>query len=184
MNRAVFFDRDGIIVKNINGVAPKKSNDLELILEAISVIKKLQRRKYKVVIISNQPDIALGKINENTKEEIQKGFEILLKKKGISANIYYCFHHPQGIVKKYSQDCNCRKPKIGMFVQAIDDHKIDPLKSYIVGDRATDVKAGILVGIKTILFDPINFEQDYLLRYQVKPDFMIKKLSDIMGIIK
>ncbi len=184
MNKAVFFDRDGVIVKNVDGVAPMKPENLELILESVPIIKKLQKKGYAVVVISNQPDVALGKINENTKEELQKKFEALLKKNSISASIYYCFHHPQSVVKKYSIDCDCRKPKLGMLIQAIHDHKIDPSRSYIVGDRVTDIKTGILAGVKTILFDPKNSEQDYLLRYQVKPDFIIKKLSDVMGIIK
>lgn len=185
MKKAVFLDRDGVIVKNINGEAPTRVSALELLPQIISIIFKLQKQKYEIIIISNQPDVAMGAITEQTKNELIKKFEKLLKENNISVDgIYYCFHHPQGIIKKYAEDCNCRKPRPGMLLKAISDHNIDPKKSFFIGDRATDVKAGNLVGVQTILFDPNDSEKNYLLEYKVKPDFIIKKLPEVMKIIK
>lgn len=184
MKKAVFFDRDGVIVKNVDGEAPKKVDDLKLNLESIPVMKRLKEKGYNVFVVSNQPDVALGKINENIKKILIKKFAELLRKKNISTSIYYCFHHPRGVIKKYTKDCNCRKPKPGMLLKAIHDHKVDTSKSFIIGDRATDIKAGNLAGVKTILIDPGNSEQNYLMQYQIKPDFTIKKLSEVIRIIK
>ena len=185
MNRAVFLDRDGVIVKNIDGEAPTRVSDLELIPQIIPVILKLQKRGYKIIIVSNQPDVAQGIITEDTKKGLVKEFEKLLKEYKLSIDgIYYCFHHPQGVIKKYTKVCDCKKPKPGMLLKAIHDHKIDPKKSFMIGDRASDIKAGSLVGVKTVLFDPENSEQDYLLEYKVRPDFTIKKLSEAVEIIK
>lgn len=184
MNKAVFLDRDGVIVKNIEGQAPRTPQDLRLTLDSVPLIKKLQEKGYKIFVVSNQPDRALGLIDEKNKKAMLKKFEALLKKNNINVDgIYYCFHHPQGILKKYAKDCNRRKPKPGMLLKAIRDYKIDPAKSYIIGDRATDVKAGSLSSIKTILIDPRNSEVNYLLEYNVRADFRIKKLSDALDII-
>lgn len=184
MNKAVFVDRDGVIVKNIDGEAPKRVDDLKLNLESIPVMKRLKEKGYNIFVVSNQPDVALGKINENVKKTLLKKFAELLRRNNITVGIYYCFHHPRGVIKKYTKDCNCRKPKPGMLLKAIHDHKINTSKSFIIGDRATDIKAGNLAGIKTILLDPNNSEQNYLLEYNAKPDFTIKKLSDVIRIIK
>ena len=181
--KAVFFDRDGILVKNINGEAPKRVYDLALITETIPVILDLQKKSYKTIIISNQPDMALGNINERVRKGLVKKFEKLLKGANIPMDIYYCFHHPDGIVEKYRKICNCRKPKPGMILKAIKKYNIDAKRSYLVGDRATDIKAGNLAGIKTILIDPENLERNYLLQYKVKPDFIIKKIDKILNII-
>lgn len=184
MKKAVFFDRDGVVVKNVEGIAPTKVQDLELILGSVPVIKRLQKNGYKIFIVSNQPDIALGKIDEKTRKALVKKFEKLLKEYKLSANgIYYCFHHPRGIIKKYSKDCDCRKPKPGMLLKAIHDDKIEPAKSFIIGDRATDIKAGSLAGVKTILLDPKDSQQNYLLEYNVKPDFVIKRLPEAIKIL-
>lgn len=184
MQRAVFLDRDGVIVKKVDGEAPIQVKDLELFLKSVPVIKKLNERGYKIFVVSNQPDVALGRIDEKTKKALVKKFEALLKNNDIKVDgIYYCFHHPKGVIKKYSKVCNCRKPKPGMLLKAIRDYKIDPAKSYIIGDRATDVKAGSLATIKTILIDPRNSEVNYLLQYNVRADFRIKKLSDALDII-
>ena len=184
MNKAIFLDRDGVIVKNVGGEAPLRVSDLELIPETILVILELKKRGYKIIIVSNQPNYAQGMISEGTKTRLVKKFEKLLKENSLDVDaIYYCFHHPQGVVKKYSKYCDCKKPKPGMILKAIKKYKIDPTKSYIAGDRATDIKAGNSAGVKTILLDPENAEVNYLLEYQVNPDFVVKKITDILNII-
>ncbi len=183
MNKAVFLDRDGVIVKNINGEASRKASDLKLIKSSIPVIKKLQKKGFVVIVVSNQPDISLGLIDEKTKEEIAKKFRELLSKEKINLDIYYCFHHANGVFKKYAKNCSCHKPKPGMLLRAINKYNIDPKLSYIVGDRASDIKAGSLVGVKTILVDPKHQEKKYLQQYNVEPKFIIKKIDEVLNII-
>lgn len=185
MEKAVFFDRDGVVVKNIGGVAPTNVKDMELISESITLITELQKRGYKIFIVSNQPDVALGIIDEKTKNSLIKRFEDLIEENNLQLNgIYYCFHHPKGLVKKYAKECNCKKPKQGMLSKAILDHNIDFAKSFIIGDRASDIKAGSLAGVKTILLDPERAEETYLLEYNVRPDFIIGRLSQVLEIIE
>lgn len=185
MNKAVFFDRDGVIIKKIAGEAPTKISDLELIPEAIPVISELKNKGYKIIVVSNQPNVAQGIITEEVNNGLVKKFEKLLKENNINVDgVYYCFHHERGVVKKYIRICNCKKPKPGMLLKAMRDHKIDPKESYMVGDRALDIKAGSLAGVKTILIDPENSEKFYLLEYKAKPDFVIKKLTNVLNIIK
>ncbi len=183
MKRAVFLDRDGIMVENVNGKAPIKASDLKLINISIQVIKRLQKKGFKVIVVSNQPDIALGLISEKIKIKLVKKFKELLLKKNIKIDIYYCFHHIQGINIKYKKNCTCHKPKPGMLLKAIDKYNIDPKLSYMIGDRASDIKAGNLAGVKTILFDPNKQEKKYLEEYRAEPDFIINEINEVLNII-
>lgn len=183
MEKAVFLDRDGVIVENINGEAPTKASDLKLINISIQVIKRLQKKGFKVIVISNQPDVALGLISEKTKTELVRKFKELLLKENIKIDIYYCFHHARGINIKYTKNCSCHKPKPGMLLKVINKYDIDPKLSYMVGDRASDIKAGSLAGVRTVLLDPNGQEKRYLEEYKVEPDFIIKKINEVLNII-
>lgn len=184
LHKAIIFDRDGIFVKKINNEAPVKISELKLIPEIIPVVKKIKELGFLAIITSNQPDIALGKINEKTKTALENKFEKLLKKNKIPVDvIYYCHHHAQGVVPKYTKVCQCRKPKPGMITRTINKFRINRENSFMVGDRASDVKAGEGAGVKTILFDPNNSQKDYLIENNAHPDYNVKELSDIIPII-
>lgn len=181
---AVFFDRDGIIVKPINGEAPTTLEQIELLPDIITVIKGAKEKGYLVFVISNQPDIALGLIDEKTKDEMESKFVDLLKNQSVEMDrIYYCRHDKNGTNPKYSTDCDCRKPKPGLLILAKKEFSVDMEKSFMVGDRASDVKAGKLAGTKTILFDPQNLQEEYLKEHKIKPDFEIEELWQILQII-
>lgn len=184
MIKAIFLDRDGVIVKNVNREAPMKVPELKLIPESIPLLIGIKQKGYKIFIVSNQPDMALGKISDETRKSLLKKFKTLLMKDNLQVDgIYYCFHHPEGLVKKYAMNCTCRKPKPGMLLKAIQAYNVNVSNSYMVGDRATDVKAGKGSGLKTILFDAENLETGYLSEYQVTPDFLVKRLTEILDII-
>lgn len=182
--RAVFLDRDGIIVQLVNGEAPQTPEQLALIEESILVIGESKKRGFLVIIVSNQCDIAKGVINKETRLALEERFRDLINQTGLPIDaIYYCHHHPEGVVPEYTQDCDCRKPKPGMLLQAAQDFDIDLKKSYIVGDRASDVKAGKTAGTKTILFDPGNTQGKYLEELEVSPDHRVQSLLEISKII-
>lgn len=184
MRRAIFLDRDGIIVQPILGEAPTEVSRLKLIPEIIPVIKKAKKLGNLIFVVSNQPDIALGVIDEETKNKMEKKFVKLLKEHKITMDkIFYCHHDPKGKNFKYSFDCECRKPKPGMLISAKNEFNIDMEKSFIVGDRASDVKAGKTAGVKTILFDPENLQKKYLVEHSIKADFTISNLSEILNLI-
>jgi D-glycero-D-manno-heptose 1,7-bisphosphate phosphatase len=181
---AVFFDRDGIIVKSVNGEAPTTPEELELIPEIIMVLKKTREKGYLMLVASNQPDVALGLISEETKNRMEEKFVSLLSAQGIVVDrIYYCHHDERGTNPKYSIVCDCRKPKPGLLLRGIEEFDIDKEKSFMIGDRASDVKAGIRGGVKTILFDPKREQDDFLFQHEIKPDYEIDELWQILQII-
>lgn len=184
MNKAFFLDRDGIITKTVNGDAPKRLQDLSLIREIIPVIKGAHSKEYINIIVSNQPDVAQGHISEKRCRALEIRLEELLKNHELPVDaIFYCHHHPEGVIAKYAIDCDCRKPKAGMLLRATKKFNIDLKKSYFIGDRASDVKAGKDAGVRTILFDPQRWQEPYLREHNVKPDYTINKLRQALNII-
>lgn len=183
-NKTVFLDRDGILVKLINTEAPRDPKDMELIPEILPVVKKLHKDGFLIIIVSNQPDIALNKINETTKNALKKRFEELLIQNNVLIDaIYYCNHHPNSVNQKYPKNCACRKPKPGMILNAHKKFNIDLPHSFMIGDRASDIKAGALVNTKTILYDPNHVKDQSLKELRVEPDYIISKLDQILSII-
>lgn len=146
---AVFIDRDGTINKDVDNLS--KIEDLEIFPLAIKAVKLLNKYKIPAIIVTNQPVVARGLVDEqwlyNTHEEIIAKFN----SGGAKINrIYYCPHHSNANVAKYRIICECRKPGTGMLKQASKDFNVDLKKSYIVGDSFRDVEAGKRVGATTI----------------------------------
>ena len=140
--KTVFLDRDGIINKNRPDYV-KTIDELE-ILEVAESIKKLKDNGFLVVVISNQSAINRGLTNHENVKQIHSTIQEYLKKNGTKIDaFYYCPHRPD-------EDCDCRKPKPGLFKKAIAELKIDPKSSWLVGDRDSDIQAGQSVGCKTI----------------------------------
>ncbi len=181
---ALFLDRDGIIILPIDKEAPQKPEQLQIIPTIIPVINAAQESGYLTIIVSNQPDIALGKIDHKTLTELENRFQYLLKINHISIDgEFYCYHHEKGVIDEYSQVCDCRKPKPGLLLKAAKDFNIDLTSSFMLGDRASDIKAGHQAGTKTILFDPLNTQSQHLKKHAVKPDYYTKNLQEVINII-
>lgn len=143
--KAIFLDRDGTINK-YNGFI-NKVEDFNLCDNVSSTIKKINSSEYLAIVITNQPVIARGECNVSTLNTIHKKMETLLGKDGAYIDaIYYCPHHPdkgfENEVKELKIDCNCRKPKIGLLLKAVDDFNIDLKESFFIGDSDIDVKTG------------------------------------------
>ncbi|MEJ5172796.1 MAG: D-glycero-beta-D-manno-heptose 1,7-bisphosphate 7-phosphatase [Hydrogenothermaceae bacterium] len=148
--KAVFLDRDGVI--NVDRGYVHKIEDFEFYPNVFEALKKLQDAGFKLFIVTNQSGIAVGYYTE---EDFIKLTEYMLKefeKEGISIEkVYYCPHHENGIVPKYSFKCDCRKPESGMIRQAIEDFGVDPTKSFLIGDKENDIIAAHKESIKAIL---------------------------------
>jgi len=144
MRRAVFLDRDGTLNKTnvINGVPhpPNSLEELVFIPGVHSAIKIISGKGYIPIIVTNQPDVARGKISIEIVNTINS---IVSSNLGIK-HIYTCFH--DGI-----DNCNCRKPKPGLLLQAALELEIDLSKSLMIGDRALDVQAGYSAGCSSYL---------------------------------
>lgn len=183
--KAIFLDRDGIITRSVLEEAPTKISQLKLTPQVIPVLKDLKKLGFSLVIIPNQPDITLGRIDESTKKKLKKRFLKLTQRAGVKFDgVYYCHHHPLATNPKYRLDCNCRKPRPGMIFQAARHLGLDLTKSVVVGDRASDIKTGKDANLKTILLHQANSQTEYLKKLKIVPDFIIFNLSEIFPIIQ
>jgi len=170
-NKAVFLDRDGVINKvvyhkNIDKPSSPWSIDEFKIIKGIKKpLDKLKEMGFLLFIISNQPDIARGNIKKGTIEKINK---IIYEKFPIT-EIKTCPHDDK-------DNCNCRKPKIGMILDLQKKYDIELRQSYIIGDTIKDLKTGENAKITTILIDR-KYNQN------IKTEFREKSLDDAVKII-
>lgn len=150
MNKAVLLDRDGTI--NIDKNYLYKAEDFEFTHKAVEALELLQKQGYKIVIVTNQSGIARGYYTEEDVALLHEWLKKYLSEKGIQLDgIYYCPHHPDGVIKKYAMKCNCRKPALELYYKAISELDIDPDASFAVGDNFRDLEICKETGVKGIL---------------------------------
>lgn len=149
--KAVFLDRDGTINKYVGFLT--KPEQFELIDGAAEAIRKINKSGYLAIVVTNQPVIARGDCTFEELKTIHDKMETELGKEGAFVDaIYVCPHHTdkgfEGERPEYKCDCNCRKPKAGLLLQAAKDFNIDLSESYMIGDGDNDVLAGENAGVK------------------------------------
>ena len=149
--KAIFLDRDGTINKYVGFL--RNIDDFELIEGVSEAIRKINQSGYLAIVVTNQPVIARGEVSWEELHEINKKMETLLGKDGAYIDgVYICPHHPdkgfEGERPEYKFDCDCRKPKPGLLLQATRDFNIDLSQSYMIGDSERDVEAGMAAGCK------------------------------------
>lgn len=181
MNRAVFLDRDGTIIQENN--YNYRKDQLRLISKAAGAIKLLNQKDFKTIIITNQAGVAKGYYSE--KDTIL--FNQLMIKELESQNakidaIYCCYHHPEAKLVEYKIDCDCRKPKPGMLKKAEKELDIDIKRSYIIGDKKSDIDAGNSIGCRTILV-LTGYGKDEIRKYDIECDYIAKDLYDAVEIL-
>lgn len=137
MNKAIFLDRDGTI--NVEKSYLYKIEDFEFLPGVVEALRKFQEAGYLLIIITNQSGIGRGYYTEKDFEKLNDWMVSTLKEKGVTINdVYFCPHLPDAKNNKYRKDCECRKPKLGMFNQAIKEHDLDLSKCYTIGDKIRD----------------------------------------------
>ena len=137
MNKAVFLDRDGTI--NVEKNYLYKIEDFEYLPGVIDGLRKLQQAGYLLIVITNQSGIGRGYYTESDFQKLNSWMIDSLKQLGVYiSDVYFCPHLPDATVEKYRKDCNCRKPKLGMYEQAVIDHNISLANSYAIGDKIRD----------------------------------------------
>lgn len=147
-NKAVFLDRDGVI--NVDTGYVSHSDDFEFIEGVIDACKKMKELGYLLVVITNQSGIARGYFSEDDFMTLTEWMDWSFADKGVDLDgIYFCPHHPDKGIGEYKQHCNCRKPRPGMLLSAIEHLDIDVTKSFLVGDKVSDLNAGKNAGITT-----------------------------------
>ena len=149
--KAIFLDRDGTINKMVGFVT--RPEQFELLPDVAKAIKAINKSGYLAIVITNQPVIARGDCTFEQLQTIHNKMETELGKEGAFVDaIYVCPHHTDkgfsGERPEYKCDCDCRKPKPGLLLQAAKDFNIDLSQSYMIGDSDRDVKAGKNAGVK------------------------------------
>ncbi len=144
--RAVFLDRDGVIVKSIikkgKGYAPTTLKNFRIYKDSDRCIKVLNSKGFKTIVVTNQPDVERKLISHNTLRKMHK----ILKNKTEVTKIFFCPHTSKN-------KCNCRKPKTGMLLKASRMLNINLKKSYMIGDRKIDIICGNRAGCKSIFIN-------------------------------
>jgi len=155
--RAVFLDRDGVLNRNVfNPVtctyeSPHRAEDFELLPGVLKGLALLQETGYRLILVSNQPSYAKGKISLAAIQAVHRRLADTLGGAGISFDaFYYCLHHPDGVIPEYSGPCECRKPSPYFLLQAKARFDLDLANSWMIGDRETDIMCGRAAGVRTI----------------------------------
>jgi D-glycero-D-manno-heptose 1,7-bisphosphate phosphatase len=159
-HKAVFFDRDGVIVElvwdEVDGSyeGPNVKEDVQLVRGASDAIRRIRSLDYRTVVVSNQPGAAKGKASHGQLLEAHQHVVRLLAERGVEIDDYrYCWHHPDALDPELARACECRKPKPGMLLQAAAALDIDLSRSWMIGDSDSDAEAGRTAGCRTILVE-------------------------------
>jgi len=190
MQRALFLDRDGVVNHLIlykdGWDSPQKPGDVKLIYGIEKIISRANQNNILVIEISNQPGVAKGKMDQKTSDEIERRVHQLLKQKGAVINkIYICPHHPKSLISKLSINCDCRKPKPGLILNASKELDINLNKSISLGDKASDVEAAKNAGVKSIIY--LHNEDESRKNKgarSAKADFKVSSIEEILKILR
>jgi D-glycero-D-manno-heptose 1,7-bisphosphate phosphatase len=150
MKPAVFLDRDGTINEQMGYI--NHIDRFHLLDGVTDAIRRLNIAGIPVVVVTNQSGLARGYFPESLLNEVHRRMELLLAEDNAHVDgIYVCPHHPEAREERFRVDCDCRKPKNGLFVRAAGELGLDLGRSYVVGDRWSDLKAAACCGAKGIL---------------------------------
>ena len=145
-NRAVFLDRDGVInraiVRDGRPYAPRSKSEVDFLPDAGMAIAALKGAGFKIIVVTNQPDVATGKTSKSFVEDLHSD---MVARFDIDA-IKVCYHVE-------SDGCPCRKPLPGMLLAAAAEYRIDLAQSFMVGDRWRDIGAGNAAGCRSLFID-------------------------------
>ena len=145
--KVTFLDRDGVIIKDIGYLNNWEFFEYKPFVKP--ALHKLVRAGYQLIVVTNQSGIARGYFSENDYNVLTLEMIKDLRISGIHLlDHFYCPHYLEGIIKKYAIECNCRKPRPGLFNKAIKKYNVDTYKSVMFGDRESDVQAANYAGIE------------------------------------
>ncbi len=168
MRKAVFLDMDGTI--NFDFGYVYKKEDLKFMPRTIPALGKIQAMGFLLLIITNQSGIGRKYCNMSDYEGFTQYMLGLLDKKGVKIHaVYVCPHLPES-------NCLCRKPNIGNYKKAIKKFNINTPQSYVIGDKTEDIKAGELIGARTILVKTGKGGTDG--KYNATPNYIAEDLYE------
>lgn len=175
MKKAVFLDRDGVINKDKGYVHAIK--DFEFIEGIFELLRGFQDKGYSLIVITNQAGIGRGYYTEGDFDRLNRWMLSQLKERNIDIEkVYYSPYHPEHGKDKYKKMTYCRKPNPGMILKAKEELKIDLSKSILIGDKETDIEAGIRAGVyMNILVSDISY-----ISVKSKADLIFKDIKTLV----
>jgi len=149
---AAFLDRDGVL--NVDHGYAHRPDQLEWVAGAPDAVRMLNEAGFTVFVVTNQSGVARGLYDEAAVQNLHGHMRDALKAQGAHIDaFYYCPHHPEGTVKEFAVQCECRKPGVGMLQQAAREWPIDLSRSFLIGDRDGDMEAAAAFKIRGVRFD-------------------------------
>ena len=151
MNRAIFFDRDGVLNEEVGYLW--EIEKFKWVEGAREAIKFCNERGFLTVVVTNQGGIAKGLYTASDVDKLHQKMQNDLAEFDAYIDVfYYCPHHPQGIIEGLNVECDCRKPKPGLILAACKDYEIDPTRSILFGDSLRDIEAAAAAGLRAGIF--------------------------------
>jgi D-glycero-D-manno-heptose 1,7-bisphosphate phosphatase len=183
MKPAVFLDRDGTINEQMGYI--NHLSRFQMLPGAASAIQRLNNSDIPVVVVTNQSGLARGYFPESLLGEVHGEMQRKLAEVGAHVDgIYICPHHPEAKEEKYRENCDCRKPKNGLFLKAAADLQLDLPHSYVVGDRWSDLKAAAQCQAKGILVLTGYGRGDFEFigpNQEIQPHYVAESLDDAVS---
>lgn len=194
--KAVFLDRDGVLNPTVLNPAtgrmesPLNPSDFRLCDGVIPALLRLQRAGYLLILVSNQPNFALGKSSLDTLNAIHHELATDLLYAGVHFTRFcYCLHHPKGVTSGYSGLCVCRKPSPWFLLRARDDFHLSLADSWMIGDQPTDIQCGKAAGVRTIHIAPAKYSDSPALSDSARQDpcavsdYVVRNLPEAADIL-
>jgi D-glycero-D-manno-heptose 1,7-bisphosphate phosphatase len=171
MNRAIFLDRDGTIVRDAGYLRDETA--IEPLSGALAGLRELSAAGWLLIVVTNQSGVGRGLISIAEMLNVKQAFEMMMQRSGaFLAATYCCVHAPE-------ENCACRKPSASLFFQAARENSVDLRQSWMIGDRESDIAAGKNAGCSTIWLRNNVHSVDPAL-----PDFIAADWIEIVRIIQ
>ena len=186
MIKAVFLDRDGVINKDSGYIS--HTDQFCLYPFAAESIKKLKSLGFLIFVVTNQSGIARGYYSLDDLEEIHQKMNDELKQAGTFVDeIFFSPYHQDGHIEPFNIFHENRKPGLGMFKEALKKYDFRINKSFMVGDRYTDIVFGKKAHLTTFLVQTGDGEKEFYknrVNWKLKPDFIVKNLKSVVNVIE
>jgi D-glycero-D-manno-heptose 1,7-bisphosphate phosphatase len=148
--KAAFLDRDGVINRDLGYI--HRVEDFQFLPGVFECCAGLQAEGYRLFVVTNQAGIAKGLYTQPQMHALHEWMAGQFRRRGIAIEkVYHCPHHPEGIVPGFTAVCECRKPKPGMLLSAQAEFGVDLAQSLLVGNRESDIEAGLAAGVATTI---------------------------------
>jgi D-glycero-D-manno-heptose 1,7-bisphosphate phosphatase len=177
---AVFMDRDGTINEQRGFI--NHLSRFVLLPGVAEAVKLLNKNSFLAIIVTNQSGVARGYYPIDLVHDVHALLKTSLEREEATMDgIFFCPHHPRGIVPEFTSDCDCRKPKTGLINQAQGAFEIDMSHSYVIGDRYVDIELASRLGLKSILVKTgygLGEMEHVLPQKPIRPDCIAQDLLD------